>query len=275
MISFIYDYIGWEEKQIIKKMVEKNIPFNLVDSKTLTLKLTSKNDIGDIAFIRCISHKRSLYYAGILESQGIRVINSYNTFNITGNKILTSAQLYKNNIPTPESFLSFSKDTAIESSHEIGYPVVFKPASGSWGRMISLINNDNLADTVMSMNDMVNESGIYYIQKYVERPPRDVRAIVIDHQISAAIYRYSNDGWKTNLSLGGKVEKANLTEDEKETIIKTSEIFDSGVIGIDGMESREGLKIHEINGRVEFKGASKVYGEKIIDDIIGFLKKIS
>ncbi len=275
MISFIYDYIGWEEKQLIKKLKEENIPFNLVDSKNLTLKLTSKNDIGDIAFIRCISHKRSLYYAGILESQGIRVINSYSTFNITGNKILTSAYLYKNNIPTPESFLSFSKDNAIESSNEIGYPVVFKPATGSWGRMISLINNDNFADTVFGMNDMVNESGIYYIQKYVERPPRDVRAIVINHQISAAIYRYSNDGWKTNLYLGGKVEKANLTEDEKETIIKASEIFDSGVIGIDGMESSEGLKIHEINGRVEFKGASKIYGEKIIDDIIGFLKILS
>ena len=58
----------------------------------------------------------------------------------------------------------------------MGYPVVFKPASGSWGRMISLLENENIAETVFSMNDMVNENS-YYLQKYVKRPPRDVRAM--------------------------------------------------------------------------------------------------
>ena len=40
------------------------------------------------------------------------------------------------------------------------------------------------------------------------------------------------------------------------------------------METDEGLVVHEVNSRVEFKGASKVYGNKIINDIVEFLKEI-
>lgn len=271
MISFIYDIINWEEKQLINKFKEENIKINLIDAKNTELNLTGKNNIDNIAFIRCVSHKRSLYYSYILESEDIKSINSYNTFNIAGNKLFTTAYLNKNGIPTPETYASFSKDNAIETSNKIGYPVVFKPVSGSWGRMISLIKDDNFAETIFSMNDMVNDN-VYYLQKYIKRPPRDIRAIVINHEISALTYRYSYESWKTNLYLGGKVEKANLSENEKELIIKTSELFDPGVIGIDAMESKDGLLIHEVNSRVEFKGASKVYGNKIINDIINFLK---
>ena len=94
------------------------------------------------------------------------------------------------------------------------------------------------------------------------------------NRISATIYRYSGDGWKTNLALGGKVEKAELPEDEMEILIKTSELFDPGIIGIDAMETDGGLVVHEVNSRVEFKGASKVYGNKIINDIVEFLKEL-
>jgi len=271
MISLVYDIINWEEKQLINKFKEENIKINLVDAKNTELNLTGKNNIDNIAFIRCVSHKRSLYYSYILESENIKSINSYNTFNIAGNKLFTTAYLNKNRIPTPETYVSFSKDNAIETSNKIGYPVVFKPVSGSWGRMISLIKDDNFAETIFSMNDMVNDN-VYYLQKYIKRPPRDIRAIIVNHEISALTYRYSYESWKTNLYLGGKVEKANLNEDEKELLIKTSELFDPGVIGIDAMESKDGLLIHEVNSRVEFKGASKVYGNKIINDIINFLK---
>ncbi len=273
MVSFVYDIINWEEKQLIKKFKDENLKINLIDAKNNELNLTGKNNIDNIAFIRCLSHKRSLYYSYVLESQNINAINSYNIFNTAGNKLFTSAYLHKNKIPTPETYVSFSKDNAIETSNKIGYPVVFKPVSGSWGRMVSLIKDNNFAETIFSMNDMVNDR-IYYLQKYNERPPRDIRAIIVNHEISAIIYRYSYKSWKTNLYLGGKVEKANLDDNDKELLIKTGELFDPGIIGIDAMESDDGLLIHEVNSRVEFRGASKIYGNKIIEDIANFFKDL-
>ncbi len=273
MLSFVYDMINWEEKQLIKKFRDTGIPVNLIDAKNNELNLTGKNNIDDTTFIRCLSHKRSLYYSYILESNNVNTINSFNTFNIAGNKLFTTSYLHKNKIPTPETHASFSKDNAIDTSSKMGYPLVFKPVSGSWGRMVSLIKDDNFAETIFSMNDMVNDN-VYYLQKYTERPPRDIRAIIINHELSAVTYRFSYESWKTNLSLGGNVEKADLDEDEKELLIKVGELFDPGVIGIDAMETKDGLVIHEVNSRVEFKGASKVYGDKIINDIVKFFKDL-
>ncbi|WP_337860409.1 RimK family alpha-L-glutamate ligase [Ferroplasma sp.] len=273
MVTLIYDSIAWEEKEIIKKFQSEGINFNLINAKNNALNLTADIDIEGPAFIRCLSSKRSLYYSYILESHGIKAVNSYKTFNIAGNKVFTTSYLYSNGIKTPETEVSFFHDNALETAGKMGYPLVFKPATGSWGRMISLLKDENIAETVFSMNDMVSENS-YYLQRYVERPPRDIRAIVVGNSISATIYRYSGAGWKTNLALGGKVEKADLSVEELEIIMKTAELFDPGVIGIDAMETENGLMVHEVNSRVEFKGASKVYGNKIINDIVNFLKKL-
>ncbi len=273
MLTFIFDSIAWEEKELIKGLQSEGVELNLVNAKDNALKLTGKLNFEGRAIIRCMSARRSLYYSYILESHGIQTINSFNTFNIAGNKIFTTSYLYKNGIRTPETLVSFSHDNALSTAGIMGYPVVFKPASGSWGRMISLLQDENIAETVFSLNDMVSENS-YYLQRYVERPPRDIRAIVVGEDISATIYRYSGEGWKTNLALGGKVEKANLTEDQRDMLIRTAQLFDPGIIGIDAMETDEGLVIHEINSRVEFKGASRVYGNKIIRDIVKYLKKL-
>ncbi|AGO60448.1 RimK family alpha-L-glutamate ligase [Ferroplasma acidarmanus] len=273
MLTFIYDSISWEEKELIKGLQSEGVKLNLVNAKDNALNLTGKLDFGGPAIIRCMSSRRSLYYSYILESHGIKTINSFNTCNIAGNKVFTTSYLYKNGIKTPETSVSFSHDNALSTADNIGYPVVFKPASGSWGRMISLLENENIAETVFSMNDMVNENS-YYLQKYVNRPPRDVRAIVVGDNISATIYRYSGEGWKTNLALGGKVEKAVLSGSQLDMLIKVAHLFDPGIIGIDAMETDEGLIVHEINSRVEFKGASKVYGNKIINDIVQYLKTL-
>ena len=273
MLTFIYDSISWEEKELIKGLQSESIKLNLVNAKDNALNLTGKLDFEGPAVIRCMSSRRSLYYSYILESHGIKTINSFNTFSIAGNKVFTTSYLYKNGIKTPETSVSFSHDNALSTADNMGYPVVFKPASGSWGRMISLLENENIAETVFSMNDMVNENS-YYLQKYVKRPPRDVRAIVVGDNISATIYRYSGEGWKTNLALGGKVEKAVLPESQLDILLRVAHLFDPGIIGIDAMETDEGLVVHEINSRVEFKGASKVYGNKIINDIVQYLKTL-
>ncbi|WMT51073.1 MAG: RimK family alpha-L-glutamate ligase [Ferroplasma sp.] len=273
MLNFIYDSIAWEEKQIIKELQGDGIKLNLINAKDHPLSLTGDIDITGPAVIRCMSAKRSLYYSYILESHGIETVNSFNTFNIAGNKAFTTSFLYRNGINTPDTVMSFSHDNAMDAAGDMGYPVVFKPSTGSWGRMISLIRDANMAETVFSMNDMVAENS-YYIQSFVKRPPRDIRVIMVGGKISASIYRYSGEGWKTNLYLGGRVEKAVLGKEETEIIMKVSDLFGPGIIGIDAMESESGITVHEVNSRVEFKGASRVYGNAIIRDIAEYLKTL-
>jgi [lysine-biosynthesis-protein LysW]--L-2-aminoadipate ligase len=106
----------------------------------------------------------------------------------------------------------------------------------------------------------------------VNRPPRDIRAIVVGDSIVAAIYRYSgNDEWKTNMALGGRAENCPITKDLEDICIRASKAVGGKVVGVDLMESdKDGLLVHEVNNTTEFKNTVKVTGVDIPGLIVEF-----
>jgi [lysine-biosynthesis-protein LysW]---L-2-aminoadipate ligase len=114
---------------------------------------------------------------------------------------------------------------------------------------------------------------VYYLEEFVNRPPRDIRAIVVGGSIAAAIYRYSGDGeWKTNMALGGRAEICPVTKELEDVCIKASEAVGGKVVGVDLMESeKEGLVVHEVNNTTEFKNTVKVTGIDIPGLIVAYV----
>ncbi|MCQ5337342.1 MAG: lysine biosynthesis protein LysX [Candidatus Methanomethylicia archaeon] len=282
ILSLLYDRIRTEEKLIINTAEKKSIELRPIDVKDLHLVITDPNKdkeiFGDIAIERCVSYFRGLHLTAILEGKGIRVINPYSIMSICGNKMLTSILLAKNGIPTPKTIVAFTKEEALKAIEEIGFPAVIKPVFGSWGRLIAQVKDKDIAQVILEHREEINNPlyQIYYIQEMIERPPRDIRCIVIDNEIIASIYRYSSpEDWRTNIARGGRAEVCNLTEDMKEIILKTSEIIGGGVLGIDAMESKNGIVIHEVNATVEFKGAMSASGIDIPGKIIEYALKLA
>ncbi|NHV46027.1 MAG: lysine biosynthesis protein LysX [Candidatus Verstraetearchaeota archaeon] len=282
ILSLLYDRIRTEEKLIINTAEKKGIELRPIDVKDLHLVITDPNKdkeiFGDIAIERCVSYFRGLHLTAILEGKGIKVINPYSIMSICGNKMLTSILLAKNGIPTPKTIIAFTKEEALKAIEEIGFPAVIKPVFGSWGRLIAQVKDKDIAQVILEHREEINNPlyQIYYIQEMIERPPRDIRCIVIDNEIIASIYRYSSpEDWRTNIARGGRAEVCNLTEDMKEIILKTSEIIGGGVLGIDAMESKNGIVIHEVNATVEFKGAMSASGIDIPGKIIEYALKLA
>ncbi len=282
ILSLLYDRIRTEEKLIINTAEKKGIELRPIDVKDLHLIITDPNKdreiFGDIAIERCVSYFRGLHLTAILEGKGIRVINPYSIMSICGNKMLTSILLAKHGIPTPKTIIAFTKEEALKAIEEIGFPAVIKPVFGSWGRLIAQIKDRDIAQIILEHREEINNPlyQIYYIQEMIERPPRDIRCIVIDNEIIASIYRYSSpEDWRTNIARGGRAEICNLTEDMKEIILKTSEIIGGGVLGIDAMESKNGIVVHEVNATVEFKGAMSATGIDIPGKIIEYALKLA
>jgi [lysine-biosynthesis-protein LysW]--L-2-aminoadipate ligase len=264
LLSILYDRLRWEEKALAEEANKMELNVDLVDAKTCPLELVgnniSKTPFGDVVLERCMSHMRGLYYAAILEKEKV-VINSFNVLTITSNKLLTTLALDKAKIPTPRTAAAFSQESALELADRMGYPLVIKPVVGSWGKMIACLRDKREAQALFETREMLHEplQQIYYLQEYVQRPPRDIRAIVIGDNLLISIFRYQpDDDWRTNVARGGYSELASLDKDQKELILKAAEAVGGGVLGVDAMESERGLLIHEINGSVEFKGASSV-----------------
>jgi [lysine-biosynthesis-protein LysW]---L-2-aminoadipate ligase len=275
-LSILYDTIRWEEKALFDAAKKKGINATMIDCKSLSINLDKTEERYGTAIQRCVSYYRSLHSTAALEGKGVNVINSLNTSIFAGNKLFTHMLLVKNGIPTPFSAVAFSEEAALETLEKRGYPMVLKPTVGSWGRMIALLNDRDSAQGIMETREsMYPIYQVYYLEEFVNRPPRDIRAIMVGDNVVAAIYRYSGDGqWKTNMALGGKAEPMKITKELEDICIKAKNAVQGQIVGVDLMESKEnGLVVHEVNNTTEYKNTVRVTGVDIPALMIDYAMK--
>jgi [lysine-biosynthesis-protein LysW]--L-2-aminoadipate ligase len=111
----------------------------------------------------------------------------------------------------------------------------------------------------------------------VDRPPRDIRCIVIGDQAVTAIYRYSSQSeWRTNVARGGNVELAPITKEMEDLALRAAKAVGGGILGVDMMEDKNrGLVVHEVNNTVEFRGAASVSKADIPNEMIDYAIKLA
>lgn len=265
-LSILYDTIRWEEKALFDAAKKIGISVEMVDCKNLFVSLDKTKEKFETVIQRCVSYYRSLHSTAALEGKGVTVINSLNTSIFAGNKLFTHMLLQKYGVPTPFSAVAFSEEAALETLESKGYPMVLKPTVGSWGRMIALLKDRDSAEGIMESRErMYPIYQVYYLEEFVQRPPRDIRAIMVGDKVVAAIYRYSGDGqWKTNMALGGKAEECKVTKELEDICIKAKNAVQGQIVGVDLMESKEkGLVVHEVNNTTEYKNTVRVTGVDI------------
>ena len=276
--SLLYDTIRWEEKAIVAAAEKRGVKPDLVDSKGIAFDLVSgKRPLeGGVVLQRCVSYFRNIHSTAALESAGHRVINPFFCAWTCGNKLFGSLALVKHGVPTPKTVLAMSEGSALSAIEKMGYPAVLKPVVGSWGRLSALMNDSDAARAVVEDREhMFPLYQIYYVQEFVKRPPRDIRTFVIGDRTVAAIYRYSGGSdWRTNTARGGRAEKCKVTQELDELSVRAAKAVGGEFVGVDIMEGRDGLLVHEVNNTTEFKNTVPATGIDIPGMIIDLLISI-
>lgn len=279
-LTILYDTVRWEEKALYEAAKKRGIKVNRIDCKSLSIDLNQAEEspYKDTVIIqRCVSYFKSVHSTAALEGLGAKVINSLHTATSCGNKLFTHMELQKAGIKTPRAISAFSEESAIAGLGDLGYPAVIKPTIGSWGRLVALVRDKDAAKAVVEDRmHMFPLYQIYYLEEFVNRPPRDIRAIVIGDKVVAAIYRYSmNDEWKTNMALGGRAEICPITNEMEDICIKATNAVAGNIVGVDLMESKEhGLMVHEINNTTEFRNTVSTTGVDIAGLMVDFSSKL-
>jgi [lysine-biosynthesis-protein LysW]--L-2-aminoadipate ligase len=204
---------------------------------------------------------------------GANVINSLYCGVYAGNKLFTHMLLNQVGVPTPYVTVAFSKESALEALERLGYPRVIKPTVGSWGRMVSKLNNRESAEGIIEEREkMYPIYQVHYLEEFVQRPPRDIRAIVVGDSVAGAIYRNSTEeNWKTNTHLGGTAEVCKVTKELEDMCIKAKNAVKGQVVGVDLMESKDkGMVVHEINNTTEYRNVARVTGVDIAAKILEY-----
>ena len=278
-LRILFDRVRSEEKMLEEKAIELGHNTKMVDAKITQVNTESKKsdfDFGDIVLERCVSYFRGLHFTACLEFLGVPVINSFEVASNCGNKMITSLLLKKHNVPTPKTYFSFSSDAALENLEKTGYPMVIKPVVGSWGRGVMPLKDRDTADAIIEVRELSDGplDRIYYLQEMVNRPPRDIRVIVVGDQVVAAMYRTSSGSFKTNIALGAEPVVCEITKELEDVCMRAAKAVGGGILGVDVMEDKKrGLVVHEINNTVEFKGLAMVAKKDIPKEMIDFAIK--
>jgi len=283
-ITIVFDRIRGEEKSLALEAKRAGCTTELLDGRSLFFEATakrSKQDFGDVVLQRCISYYRSLFLTRIMENFGTFVINNSKVSDICGNKLIGSMVLAKAGVPTPKTYVALSSEAVDDAADALGYPVVLKPFVGSWGRMISIAKDRQTLDSIVELKESIPNpiEHMYYLQDFVERPPRDIRAIVAGDEIIATVYRHAAaNEWRTNVARGATTTAFTPEKELEEIVLKAAHAVGGGILGVDVMESSSGYMVHEVNNTVEFKGAQAAtrktkIAKKMIEYVIRSAKR--
>jgi [lysine-biosynthesis-protein LysW]--L-2-aminoadipate ligase len=274
-VGFLHSLIRPEEKFLLKEFESRpGVELVMIDDRKLAFNLGRDKFPFDVVLERSINHSRALHALRLFESAGLKCVNSSKVASICGDKILTSIALEEHNVPQPEVRIAFTEDSTIQAIEEMGYPVVLKPAVGSWGRLLSKVNDRDAAETILEHKVTLGSyhHSIFYIQKYVNKPGRDIRSFVIGNDCVAAIYRVSPH-WITNTAQGGKAENCPLTPALKDLSVRAAQAVGGGIVAVDIFETENGLQVNEVNYTMEFRNSIATTGVDIPKLVVDFVLK--
>ena len=271
-IGVLLSRVRVEEKLIISALEKRGIGYATIDDREVIFELGRNGFDYDVVIERCINHSRALYALRILNDAGVPTVNTFEVADTCGNKLLTTSALFRCGVPSPRTLVAFTPESALQAIESLGYPVVLKPAVGSWGRMLSKINDREAAEAILEHKETLGtyHHSIFYIQEYVRKPGRDIRAFVVGNETICAIYRHSPH-WITNTARGGQASVCPVTPELNDLCVRAATAVGGGVVAIDVFEDPDrGLLINEVDYTMEFRNSIEPTGVDIPGRIVDF-----
>jgi [lysine-biosynthesis-protein LysW]--L-2-aminoadipate ligase len=281
-VGILITHIRAEEKLLISAFEQHGVRPDIILDRDLNFdviggadQLAPSGDLWrnyDVIVERCVSTSRGLYALALLNSWGVTTINRYDTAAICADKLRTSIALAQASIPQPATRVAFDPDTTLQALSDLGYPAVLKPVTGSWGRLLARVTNQESAEAIIEHRHTLGDYNhhVYYAQEYVDKPGRDIRAFVVGERTICAIYRTSPH-WITNTARGGQATNCPVTPELDSLCRQAAHAVGGGILAIDVLEDAEGgLLVNEINHTMEFRNSSAPTGVDIAAEVVDY-----
>jgi [lysine-biosynthesis-protein LysW]--L-2-aminoadipate ligase len=274
-IGILCSLIRKEEKLLFDEFRSRGIAFDRIDDREIILDLHQRRWDFDVILERCINHSRALHTLRYFNDCGVKTVNTYDVATTCGDKLLTTLALIRDTVPTPPVLVAHTPESALVAIERLGYPVVLKPAVGSWGRLLSKVNDREAAEAILEHKETLGSyhHSIFYIQKYVEKHGRDIRSFVVGDQTICAIYRTSPH-WITNTARGGVATNCPVTTEVNEISVRAAKAVGGGVVAIDLFETPDGLMVNEVNYTMEFRNSIDTTGVNIPARVVDYVVEV-
>jgi len=208
------------------------------------------------------------------ELNAIKTTASSSGIILSQNKIQSLQLLSKNKIPIPDTIFSANPEDISNQINMLGgAPIVIKLLEGTQGKGVIL------ADSVSSAKSIIDT--FYGMQKRIllqefikESKSEDVRAFVVGNKVVAAMKRIgAKNDFRSNIHQGGRGEAVQLTEKEEEIAIKTTQLLNLPIAGVDIIRSKRGPLVLEVNSTPGLQGIETFTKVNVAEEIIKYIEK--
>lgn len=277
-LGFLHSIIRKDEKLLLDELATRSdVEVVMLDDRQMAFSLLAGPiPEVDVAMERCVNHYRALHLLQLLEAHGVRCVNRSQTADICGSKFATSLALKVHGVPQPEVRIAFTAESALTCIEDMGYPVVLKPVVGSWGRLLTKVNDRDAAESVLEHKTVLGSfhHSVFYMQQYVEKKGRDIRSFVVGETCIAAIYRHS-DHWITNTARGGVSSNCPISPELADISVAAARAVGGGIVAIDVFETDQGFMVNEVNYTMEFKNSIAPTGVNIPGKMIDYVLAVA
>lgn len=253
-IDLVYSRLRTEERMIRDALQNRGCVVDLHRDDELVLTLDRQRWAhGDLVLMRSMSFTRARYLAAIMENKGSHVVNSSRAIATCGDKIHTTLALIAHDVPVPWAFAGFEEHACISQIERTGYPVVTKPAVGSWGRLVARIDSKSAAEGILSTRFGLGraQDHVCLVQEYIDKPGYDLRVYVIGTAIGGI--RRRSEHWITNTACGAAPEKYEVPAAHARLAERAAAAVGGEIVAVDLLETRDGdVLVNEVNHCVEF-----------------------
>ena len=257
-VHLVYTLRRREEELIENAVISQGGRVELHRDSDLALSLDS-NSVGwqgsRTVLLRTLSFFRARYLSRVLEAKGLRVVNQATAIETCGDKVFTTLALIENGVPTPTAIVGFEVSACLNELEEAGFPVVNKPAIGSWGRTVVRLDDQTAAESVLSLRLAQGGEGtnrVALLQQYIDKPGYDLRVYVVGGRVVGGIRRRSSH-WVTNTARGAVAERYDPPREHILLSEQAARAVGGDILAIDLLEDRQGsVWVNEVNHNVEF-----------------------
>lgn len=278
---------SYETNRLIEEFQKQDIEIQLVDPTTVDIFVNQDSkksilvngepsDLPQFVFPRTGSGTTYYIKAVIrhFERMGVPVINSSDAIDNVKDKLYTHQILAQSNLDIPKTMLLRYPIDIDFVEKNIGFPVIVKKISGSYGRGVFLCENKKQLNQLVTMAELTKKSYDIIIQEFVKDTwGKDLRVFVVNNKVVGCMMRQStDDDFRANLSRGGEGFPYEVNEQIEWLSSESSKALGLDIAGVDLLFQNGGYKICEVNSNPGFEGMETFTKKNIAGEIVSFIK---
>ena len=278
---------SYETQRLLEEFGNHNIEVKLIDPNEIDIFVNKENKQSILVngkslplpkFIFPRTGSGTTYYIKAVirhfERMGVPVINTSDAIDNVKDKLYTHQILAQSNLDIPKTMLLKHPIDIDFVEKNIGFPVIVKKISGSYGRGVFLCENKKQLNQLVTMAELTKKSYDIIIQEFVKDTwGKDLRVFVVNNKVVGCMMRQStDDDFRANITRGGEGFPYEVNEQIEWLSSESSKALGLDVAGVDLLFDNGGYKICEVNSNPGFEGMENFTKKNIAGEIVSFIK---